>query len=79
MDAYYELFDLASGNTIEVYEDEREAIDALINVVSIHGVEAITTFALTFVQAGRPTLVAMEDGLVLRVQHELRNLVPSQH
>ena len=79
MDAYYELFDLASGNTIEVYEDEREAIDALINVVSIHGVEAITTFALTFVQAGRPTLVAMDDGLVLRVQHELRNLVPSQH
>jgi hypothetical protein len=78
VDSDYELFDLAPGNTIEVYEDERDAVDALIGVVSSHGFEVIATCALTFIQSGRPTLVAMEDGLVLGVQRELQNLVPSQ-
>jgi hypothetical protein len=75
-DSYYELFDLASGNVIEDYERECDAIDALIAVVSKHGPQAIETFALTHVEGGQPVLIAMEEELVLRVDQEMRRLVP---
>lgn len=78
MDLHYELFDVASGNMIEVYERESDAIDALIDVVATHGVTAIETFALTRMDNGRPTLIAMENTLVLRVQRAMDRLVPAR-
>ena len=78
MDSYYELFDLASGNVIEDYERESDAIDALIQVVGDHGIQAIETFALTHVQSGRPVLIAMQGDLVLRVKQEMQQLVPGR-
>ena len=68
----HELFDLESGNVIEDYEAECDAIYALIDVVSRHGSEAIETFALTRVDSGKPTLIAMQDELVQRVEREMR-------
>jgi hypothetical protein len=76
MDSHYELFDVASGNMIEVYERESDAIDALIDVAATHGMTAIETFALTRIDHGRPTLIAMEAELVLLVQREMDQLVP---
>jgi hypothetical protein len=78
MDSHYELFDVASGNMVEVYECEGDAIDALIDVVSTHGLAAIETFALTRMDHGRPTLIAMEDELVRRVQRATDRLVPDR-
>jgi hypothetical protein len=59
----------------EVYEREIDAIDALIEVVAKHGWLAIETFALTRIDHGRPTRIAMEDELVLRVRQEMDRLV----
>lgn len=78
MHAHYELFDVASGNMIEVYEREDDAIDALIDVVATHGSTAIETFALTRIDRGQPTLIAMEDELVRRVQRATERLVPDR-
>lgn len=75
LDAYFELFDLASGNVIEDYARESDAIDALIQVVRNHGSQAIETFALTHVVNGKPALIAMQADLVLRVEREMRQLV----
>jgi hypothetical protein len=74
MDAYYELFDLDSGNVIEDYDRERDAIDALIQVVLEHGAQAIATFALTYMESGKPILIAMQEDLIERVQHEMTRL-----
>jgi hypothetical protein len=74
MDAYFELFDLASGNVIEDYVSERDAIDALVQVVVNHGSQAIETFALTHVVNGKPVLIAMQDELVLRVERKIEQL-----
>lgn len=70
--SYWELFDLESCNVIEDYEAECDAINALIDVVSSHGAEAIETFALTRMDSGKPTLIAMQDDLVQRVLREMR-------
>ncbi len=78
MDPHYELFDVASGNMIEVYEREGDAIDALIDVAATHGLAAIETFALTRIDRGRPTLIAMEEQLVRRVQLATDRLVPDR-
>lgn len=75
MDTYYELFDLESGNVIEDYAREQDAIEALVRVVAEHGMRAIETFALTYVEAGKPTLIAMQDELVLRVAREMDSFV----
>jgi hypothetical protein len=74
MDAYFELFDLESGNVIEDYVSERDAIDALVQVVVNHGSQAIETFALTHVTNGKSMLIAMQDELVLRVEREMEQL-----
>lgn len=75
LDAYFELFDLESGNVIEDYARESDAIDALIQVVSNNGSQAIETFALAHVTNGKPVLIAMQADLVLRVEREMRQLV----
>ena len=78
MNTYYQLVDLASGNVIEDYERESDAIDALIQVVVNHGPQAIETFALTRITAGQAVLIAMQDELVLRVEDEMGRLVPQR-
>jgi hypothetical protein len=78
MDSYFELFDLASGNVIEDYECERDAIAALVDVVLNHGIRVIGTFALTRVQSGQPTLIAMEDDLVRLVEREMSQLAANR-
>lgn len=78
MDFYFELFDLESGNVIEDYECESDAIDALIQVVADHGFQAIGTFALTHVTHGKPVLIAMQADLVLRIEWEMGWLVPQR-
>jgi hypothetical protein len=78
MDSYYELFDLASGNVIEDYESENEAIDALIQVVVNHGSQAIETFALTQVISGQPRLIAMQKDLVVRVEEAMQLAFPQR-
>ncbi|MGH2614101.1 MAG: hypothetical protein ACRDJC_02580 [Thermomicrobiales bacterium] len=78
MDSYYEIFDLASGNMVEDYDRERDAIEALMRVVGEHGRQAIATFALTSVQDGQSTLIAMQDDLVARVEQEMRELIPQR-
>lgn len=75
MDSYYELVDVASGNMIEDYDHERDAIEALVRVVEEHGSEAIATFALAHVQGSQRRLVAMQVDLVLRVEQEMGRLV----
>jgi hypothetical protein len=78
MDSYYELFDLASGNVIEDYVSERDAIDALIQVAANHGLRAIETFALMHVSSGKPALIAMEVELMARIEREMNQLVPQR-
>jgi hypothetical protein len=75
MDSYYELFDLESGNVIEDYAREHEAIEAFVQVTAEHGLRAIETYALTYVEAGKPILIARQDDLVLRVVREMDGLV----
>lgn len=76
MDSYYELFDLESGNVIEDYPREEDAIDALIQVVADHGPESIKTFALTHVKNGTPILIAMQSDLIVHVEREKERLAP---
>lgn len=78
MDSYYELFDLASGNMVEDYDHERDAIEALMHIVAEHGSQAIATFALTAVHEGQSTLIAMQGDLVARVEQEMRELIPQR-
>jgi hypothetical protein len=68
----WELFDTESGNVIEDFATEQDALDALIDVVSQHGGAAIETFALTHMDSGKPTLIAMQDELVRRIEREMR-------
>ncbi len=76
MDAYYELFDLASGNMVENYDCEQDAMDALMRAVEEHGISAIGAFALSHVEGSHRRLVAMQDDLVSRVEGEMGRLVP---
>jgi hypothetical protein len=76
MDSYYELVDLASGNMVEDYDDEQDAIEALVRVAKEHGSEAIATFALAHVQGSNRRLVAMQGDLVMRIEQEMDLLAP---
>lgn len=63
MDSCFELFDLQSGNVLDVFDHEDAALDVLIEVGREHGEEAVRRFAL--LRCGEESsLVAMEDALV---------------
>lgn len=74
--SFWELVDLASGNMIEDYDREQDAIEGLMHLVEEHGREAITTFALAHVQGSQRRLVAMQHHLVMRVEQEMELLAP---
>lgn len=67
MDVFYELFDLATGNVIDDFATEDDALDALRDAEQEHGPHAISDVALLRYDDGHPTLVAMEHDLIARV------------
>jgi hypothetical protein len=71
----FELFDIISGNVVDVYECESDAIAALVELARESGLREIARFALLCEQEGESTLVAMKDALVLRVEAEQRDFV----
>ena len=75
MDAYLDLLELASGNTVVDYNSEQDAMKDVMRVIEEHGSSAIATFALSRVQGDQPRLVAMQDDLVVRVVREIGQLV----
>lgn len=67
MDVFYEQFDLETGNVIDDFVSEDEALDVLRAAEREHGFAAISDVALLRYENGHPTLVAMENDLVARV------------
>lgn len=74
MKVFFELFDLETGNVIEDFETEQDAMDALIAAEREHGSQAIKNVALLRFDNGHPALVAMEQDLVDRVMTSLNTL-----
>ena len=71
MCSYVELIDLRSGNGMANFSDVKEAWEALRRDALEFGIEELNDLALTHVQDGNPTLIAMEDELVRRVAREM--------
>ena len=71
MDTEFELFDLISGNVLDTFPRECDAIEALVEIARESGEGEVARFALTQDQDGQITLVAMKDDLVRRVAAEL--------
>ena len=67
MDSTFEIFDMVSGNVVDVYDDENDAIGALADIAREDGFGEVARFALFHEQNGASTLVAMKDELVRRV------------
>lgn len=67
MDVFFELFDLVSGNVVDDFATEDEAMEALRAAEREHGLEAIHDIALLRFENGHPSLVAMERDLAKRV------------
>jgi hypothetical protein len=61
---FYELLDSASGNVLDDFDTEREALDALRLFLREHGSEALAELALLRFEDDHPTLVAMGSELV---------------
>lgn len=74
MKIFFEMFDLESGNVIEDFETEQDAMDALAATERTFGSEAIENVALLRFDDGHPTLVAMEHDLIDRVIASLDTL-----
>jgi hypothetical protein len=71
MTIFYELFDLATGNVIDDFAAEEDALEALRTAECEHGLAAISDVALLRYKDGHPTLVAMERDLVARVSESV--------
>ena len=71
MPSYVELFDLRTANVVANYADENEAWAALRQAAIELGLEELEGYGLSQVRDGQDTLIAMEDELVRRVEHEL--------
>jgi hypothetical protein len=68
MDRYFELIDRASGTMLKDYGTELEALRDLKAYGREHGQEGLKGLALLLVENDRPSLVAMEDELIARVE-----------
>jgi hypothetical protein len=71
LERLYVLFDLMSGNVITDYANESDAWQALCRAAADDGLESIANLSLLRVEDGQPTLIAMDDDLVRRVEREL--------
>ena len=79
MNSHFELFDTVSGNVLDIYDRESDAIEALIEIALASGSGTIARFALTREVNGESHLVAMGNDLVRRVAVEERKLTPVEH
>ncbi len=68
MNTFYEVLDRSTGNVVKDYPTEEAAFKELESIVQTYGVEEIKDFALLRFQDGKPTLVAMEEALIARLQ-----------
>ncbi len=71
MNAPYILIDLLSGNVLTDFASEAEAWQTLSEMAAEDGPGAIEHLSLVRMRDGQPTLVAMEDEIVLRVAQGL--------
>ena len=71
MHSYFELFDLRSGNVITDFACERDAWGWLRQAATEFGLEELDGLALSHMQDGRPTLIAMEEELVRRATSDV--------
>jgi hypothetical protein len=71
------LYDLLSGNVITDFANESDAWETLCRAAADDGLESIANLSLLRMENGQPTLIAMEDELVQRVERELSR-VPSK-
>ena len=71
MHSYFELFDLRSGNVITDFACERDAWGWLRQAATEFGLEELNDLALSHMQNGHPTLIAMDEALVRRVAGEI--------
>ncbi len=67
----YLVFCLRSGNAVTDFASEREAWVALCDWARDDGLDSIEDLALSRMENGEITLIAMEDDLVQRVAREL--------
>jgi hypothetical protein len=67
MTAFFQLIDATSGNVIRDYVTEDDALDDLRGVARNDGLEEIGGLALLRFEEDHPTLVAMGDGLIARL------------
>ena len=79
MDTFIELFDLRSGNLMASFSTEQEAWEELRQMALAFGLEELNDLALSRMQNDHRTLIAMEDELVRRVEHEMsQDALPSE-
>jgi hypothetical protein len=79
MNAFFQLWDITTGNLVTEFDSEDEAIEALRGIQAEDGDGALLEFALFRFQDDRPTLVAKERALVryvarARKRRELRSV-----
>jgi hypothetical protein len=65
MSVFFQLLDRSSGNVIKDYPSKEAALEELRGVAQEHGVDELRTLALLKFQDGHPTLVAMEEDLIV--------------
>lgn len=67
MAVFFQLMDKTSGNVIRDYDTEDEALAELREVAQNYGPDDIRGLALLKFEDGHPTLVAMDDDLIARL------------
>jgi hypothetical protein len=67
MTVFFELMDRSSGNVIRDYDTEDAALEELRDVAQKYGLDEIRGLALLRFEDGRPSLVAMDDELIARL------------
>ncbi len=68
MSEYFERLDVESGNFVEAYETEEQALEDFRRVCNENGPEELVGLALFRFEDDRPSLAASDDDLIKRVQ-----------
>ena len=71
---WYELWDLRSGNIINTYDSESEALTVVRDLARLNGQDYVRTLSLTLEDDDETTLVAKGTALAQRIQ-ELKDAV----
>lgn len=75
MQQHFELFDILSGNVLDTFDRESDAIDALVEISREGGAGAVARFALFREINGESQLIAMQDTLTRRVAEVCGSLI----